>query len=302
MNRKSGLGRGLDALLPTRPGDAGIESRADQSQVAIDDIDPNPRQPRGSFDDDELQELARSIAELGVLQPLLVREASGGRYELIAGERRLRAARQAGLDRVPVMVVETDDRGSLERAIVENIHRANLNPIEEAAAYKQMIDDAGLTQEALGERLGRNRVTITNALRLLELPTNVQRLLMERRITAAHGKALMGLAGNPMLERIARRVDDEDLSVRETEELVRRYQSLSSDQRGARRGTSERPAEVAEAQRRLADHLQTRVRVEVGKRKGKVVLDFVSVEELNRLVAVITGETEGPDAARVTPQ
>ena len=296
MTRRSGLGRGLDALLPSGNGDS-LEQTGNLLEVRTDVIDPNPRQPRHDFDDDALADLASSIAQLGILQPLLVRPGTAGRYELIAGERRLRAARAAGVGLVPVVVVETDERGSLERALVENIHRSDLNPIEEAAAYRQLIDDGGLTQEALGERLGRNRVTITNALRLLDLPTSIQKLLVDGRVTAGHGRALLGLAGSPFQERMARRAADEGLSVRETEDLVRRYQAIAAPEASAATpGKLPPPASVTDAQRRLSDHLQTRVRVEVGKRKGRIVLDFVTIDELDRLMGLILGAAPGtPD-------
>lgn len=289
MSRRSGLGRGLDALLPPT-GEPGLERRGASATASVDNIAPNPRQPRDSFDEESLNELAVSIAELGVLQPVLVRPTGDG-YELIAGERRLRAARQAGLTEVPIVVVDTDERGSLERALVENVHRSDLNPIEEAAAYKQLMDEGGLTQEALGAKLGRNRVTISNALRLLELPLEVQRFLTTGKLTAGHGRALLALQGNPLQHRLARRAADESLSVREVEDLVRRYQAMSATSRT--RSGGERPAAAVEAQRRLADHLQTRVRVEMGKRKGKIVLDFVSLEELDRLLHIMTGAGEG---------
>ena len=203
MSRRGGLGRGLDALLPPTQ-DGGLERRGAAVTAPIDRIVPNPRQPRRAFDEAELAELTHSVTELGILQPLLVRETAAG-YELIAGERRLRAATAAGLSEVPVLVVETDERGSLERALVENIHRADLNPIEEAAAYKELMDEGGLTQEALGAKLGRSRVTVTNALRLLDLPLEVQGLLTAGRLTAGHGRALLGLQGNPLQPRLARR-------------------------------------------------------------------------------------------------
>ena len=294
MSRRSGLGRGLDALLPPSEG-PGLERRWSSATASIDRIAPNPRQPRSAFDDDALDELTASIVELGVLQPVLVRP-SGGDYELIAGERRLRAARRAGLSEVPIVVVDTDDRGSLERALVENVHRSDLNPIEEAAAYRQLMDEGGLTQEALGRKLGRNRVTIANALRLLDLPVEIQALLISGKLTAGHGRTLLALQGNPLQHRLARRTADEALSVREVEDLVRRYQAMSTSSPRAR-GTAERPAAAVEAQRRLADHLQTRVRVEMGKRKGKIVMDFVSLEELQRLLDIMTGAGEGSSAA-----
>lgn len=291
MTRRAGLGRGLDALLPAH------ETRSESTgarlnEVPLGAIAPNPRQPRQSFDDGAIGDLAESIRELGILQPLLVRALGDGRYELVAGERRLRASKLAGLERVPVMTVETDDRGSLERALVENLHREDLNPIEEAEGYRQLIDEANLTQEELGQRLGRSRVTITNALRLLSLPPLVQKLLVEGRISAAHGRALLGLQDNPFQQRLAQRVGAEGVSVRETEELVRRYQSMiPSSSRDGR--AQARPPIAAEAQRQLSEYLQTRVRVDVGKRKGRVVLDFVSTDELERLVRTITGDEPG---------
>ncbi|HET7482487.1 MAG TPA: ParB/RepB/Spo0J family partition protein [Actinomycetota bacterium] len=298
MTRQA-LGRGLDALLPTGPTE--VPSPAGQNalrEIPIEDIHANPRQPRRTFDEGSIAELAVSVAELGVLQPLLVRDTLGG-YELIAGERRLRAAGQAGLASVPAIVVETDERGALERALVENIHREDLNPIEEAAALRQLMDEGGLTQEALGERIGRNRVTIANSLRLLELPVPVQRFLAERRLTAAHGRALLALQGNPFLERLARRAADEGWSTRETEEHVRRYRAMSGLSPASSRSKPARPAIAVDTQRKLSDRLQTRVRVQVGERKGKIVIDFVSQEELARLTGLILGDA--PETQNVIP-
>ena len=286
MKRRSGLGRGLDALLPAESGD--LEARGSLEEATIDAIAPNPRQPRQTFDEEGIAELAASIGQLGVLQPLLVRRAGAG-YELIAGERRLRAAKLAGLERVPVVVVDTDERGSLERALVENIHRADLDPIEEAAAYKQLLEEAELTHEALAEKVGKNRVTITNTLRLLDLPTDVQRLLVERRLTAAHGRVLLGMQGNPMQMRLARRAAQDQMSVRETEELVRRYLSMTGTKPRGSAPDRAASASLLESQRRLADRLQTRVRVDAGKRKGRIVIDFVSNEELERITSLIVG-------------
>lgn len=286
-------------MLPAE--ESGLEARGALEQASVDAIEPNPRQPRQTFDEGGIDELAESMKQLGVLQPLLVRRPASGAYELIAGERRLRAAKRAGLDRVPVIVVDTDERGSLERALVENIHRTDLDPLEEAAAFKQLMEEGGLTHEALAQKVGKNRVTITNALRLLELPVDIQRYLVERKLSAAHGRVLVGLQGNPMQLRLARRAAQEQLSVRETEELVRRYQSLAGA--GPRRSTSEREttALLQETQRRLSDHLQTRVRVDAGKRKGRIVIDFVSSEELERIARVITGRDGGAPARTVGP-
>lgn len=292
--RRGGLGRGLDSLLPSAAGE-GLEAKGRLDEVDVDLIDPNPRQPRETFEDEALAELTASVRELGVLQPLLVRSMPTGRFELIAGERRFRASRAAGRTTVPVVVVETDERGSLQRALVENLHREDLNAIEEAAAYKQLIEDGGLTQEALGEKLGRTRGTISNALRLLELPVSVQRLVVEGKLSAGHGRALLGLDNPVLQERLARRVVAEELSVRKTEDVVRTYQGMTSTGGGARFERPERPAMVAEAQRALADRLQTRVRVDMGKRKGKIVVDFVSLEELERLLDVIVGAARPPE-------
>jgi len=301
VRRRGGLGRGLDALLPAD--ETGLEARGSLEQAAADSIAPNPRQPRRTFDDDGIRELADSIEQLGVLQPLLVRRTSSDAFELIAGERRLRAARLAGLDRVPVIVVETDERGSLERALVENIHRSDLDPVEEAAAFKQLMEEGGLTHEVLGQKIGKSRVSITNALRLLDLPTEIQRYLVERKLSAAHGRALLGLQGNPMQLRLAKRAAQEQLSVRETEELVRRYQSLvGGAPRNAGAGARESSALHRETQRRLADHLQTRVRVDAGKRKGRIVIDFVSEDELERIAAIITGADRGASPQVVRPE
>jgi ParB family transcriptional regulator, chromosome partitioning protein len=293
MPRRSGLGRGLDALLPSEAG--APEPRTGMVRLPVGSIRPNPRQPRTDFDDPALDELAASIERLGILQPLLVRRVDTS-YELVAGERRLRAAQRAGLAEVPVVVVEADERGSLERALVENLQREDLNPIEEAAAYRQLIDEGHLTHEDLAGRLGRNRVTITNSLRLLDLPIEIQRLLRDRRLSAGHGRELLGLQGNPFQLRLAVRAAQEGLSVREIDDLVRRYQSMSepTPEKG---GPAPRPPLVSEAQRALSNRLQTRVRVEMGKRKGKIVLDFVSLEELERLIKEIVGEPTAPRTA-----
>lgn len=290
MTRKSGLGRGLDALLPP----AGTEPAAGgPSRVSVEDIAPNPRQPRQSFDDAALAELAASIAALGMLQPLVVRPAPGGRWELIAGERRLRAAHSIGMSDVPVVVIDTDDTGALERALVENIHRADLNPIEEASALAQLLEDGGLTHEELSHRLGRSRAAITNTLRLLDLSLPLKQMLAEGRLSAGHARALLPLNDSPFQERLARRVSDEGISVRDAEDLVRRYLAMSAADSPGRPGgesTGSRPAQVIDAQRRLGDHLQTRVRVDMGARKGKIVVEFVSLDDLDRVVKAMLGD------------
>lgn len=287
---KRGLGRGLDALLPSTPAAPENEDGA-LRVVPVSAIVPNPRQPRREFDEATLDELAASVRMLGILQPLLVRDLGGGRYELVAGERRWRAAMKAELDEVPVLVVETDESGSLARAIVENVHRQDLNAVEEAAAFRQLIEEGGLTQEALGERIGKNRATIANALRLLDLPIGVQRAIAERKLTGAHGKALLALEGNVFLERLARRAAEERWSVRETEEQVKRYQSMAAGTGPGPRAGVPTSAVALEAQRRLADRLQTKVRVQLGQRKGKIVIDFVSLEELERISNLVVGQS-----------
>jgi ParB family chromosome partitioning protein len=298
VTRRTGLGRGLDALLPASDATGSVGAPR-LSEVPVESIDPNPRQPRRTWSRETLAELAESVEQLGVLQPLLVR-TSGDRFELIAGERRLRAARLAGLSRVPVVVVQTDAEGSLERALVENLHREDLNPIEEAAGYKQLLEEGGLTQETLAHRVRKKRTTIANALRLLELPVGIQRLMIDGRLTAGHGKALLGLTGNPFQERLATRVAHEGMSVRETEDLVRRYDVMAGrPANGSGPRSADRPALVSEAQRELAERLQTRVRVEVGRRKGKIVLDFVSLDELSRLMKIILGDQAGASTVRV---
>ena len=287
MNKRSGLGRGLDALLPPEVDRALSESPF--VDVDLKAVDPNPRQPRREFDDVSLKELAASIKQLGLLQPLVVR-ANGDRYELVAGERRLRALKIAGFETAPALVVETDESGSLARALVENLHRQDLNPIEEAAAYRQLIDDGGLTHEEAGMRVGKNRATITNALRLLELPVEIERLLIEERLSAGHGRALLGLQGSPFQKRLAQRAAHEGLSVRETEDLVRRYSSMVTTAGTTGSSEADLPPLAIEARRILAERLQTRVRVETSKRKGRIVIDFASLEELQRLLGVIAPE------------
>jgi ParB family chromosome partitioning protein len=293
MPRRSGLGRGLDALLPT-----GREiSLAEEAlpgglrEISVASVLPNPDQPRTNFDLATLQELADSIRELGVLQPLLVR-AIGDTYELIAGERRWRAAQLAGLETVPALLVETDRAGSLERALVENIQREDLNPLEEAAAYRQLLDEAGMTQDALAQRLGRSPQAISNVLRLLDLPVTLQRYVADGLLTEGHARALLGLEGNPLVERVAKSVITDGLSVRATEDLVRRYRERFG-QPAFRRGRPpiERSPVVVEAERRLNAHLQARVRIDVTKKKRRVVIEAVSDEDLQRITDAIVGST-----------
>ncbi|MBW3657109.1 MAG: ParB/RepB/Spo0J family partition protein [Actinobacteria bacterium] len=299
MNRKGGLGRGLAALIP--PGE---EHQATLTEVSLSAISPNPRQPRGVFDDDELEGLATSIRDMGVLQPIVVRPLGDERYELVAGERRLRASKLAGLTRIPAIVRHTEDADLLKEALVENIHRVQLNPLEEGAAYQQLLDDFGVTQEELAARLGKSRPAISNAMRLLSLPSPVQRKVAAGVISAGHAKALLSLDDRAEQERLADRIVAEGLSVRATEEIVR-LRTLDevdadvnsalggssrsgSSGRGARRRRLTAPS-LVELQDDLSDALMARVRITMGARKGKLAIEFGSIDDLERIVGVIAG-------------
>ncbi|MFA9443887.1 ParB/RepB/Spo0J family partition protein [Egicoccus sp. AB-alg6-2] len=293
MSRRGGLGRGLAALIP--PGEGDAESRATLAELALDHIVPNPRQPRDVFDEDELAGLATSIADMGVLQPLVVRPRSDGRYELVAGERRLRASRLAGLERVPAVVRHTEDADLLKEALVENIHRVQLNPLEEAAAYQQLLEDFGFTQEELAERLGRSRPAVSNALRLLTLPAQVQRRVAAGVLSAGHAKALLSIDDPTEMARVADRVVAEGLSVRATEELVRlRFLDEDVESRDTRRRSRRVVAPgLVELQDDLSDALRTRVKISMGPRSGRLQIEFGSVDDLERVVAVIARGLEG---------
>ena len=300
VTRKSGLGRGLDALLPASS-ELETSDQGSLRMVSIDAVVPNPDQPRHRFEEESLAELTASIRSVGILQPLLVRVTSD-RLSLVAGERRWRAAREAGLTEVPVLVVETDEQGALERALIENVQRANLNPIEEAAAYRQLLDEGGLTQEELADRLGRNRVSITQALGLLELPSGVQSYLIDGRLTAGHGRALLSLRGNPFQERMAQRAALEGLSVRETRDLADRYGAMTGGDSNRTKAVRSTSALAAEAQRTLSERLGTRVKVDAGKRKGKIVIEYSDEEDLGRLLGILSAGSAGQEARVVTPE
>jgi ParB family chromosome partitioning protein len=282
---RGGLGRGLAALLDT--------SAASYREIPLDEIAPNPRQPRTEFDDQALDALAASIRSVGLLQPVIVRPREGGGYELVVGERRWRAARRAGLERIPAVVRDADDLALLRDALVENLHREDLNPLEEAAAYQQLLEDVGLTHEELAERVGRSRAVITNALRLLGLAPGVQRRIAAGSLTAAHGRALAGLADHEAQERVAERIVAQNLSVRETESLVRRLAAGGARlTRRAARSRGEAPPGVLEIERRLSDMLDTRVRVEAGRRRGRIVVEFAGLEDLERIWRIIARERD----------
>lgn len=293
MNRPSGLGRGLAALIPTAataPDDAPVVVR----EVPIDEIDRNPRQPRSVFDVDDLEQLAASISTVGLLQPIVVREAAGG-WELVAGERRLRAARLAGLTTIPALVRATEDDELLTEALVENVHRVQLNPIEEASAYAQLLDDFGISKEELARRLGRSRPTISNLLRLLTLPESVQRRVAAGVLSAGHAKALASVPTAEGQVRLADRIVREQLSVRATEELA----SLAAEEeargddpaRRQHRAEPTRPLElpgVHELAETLTQALAAPVTIRVGQRRGRVIIGFDTADELDRLVDVIS--------------
>jgi ParB family chromosome partitioning protein len=263
------------------------------AELPVDSIRPNPRQPRTVFDADELAELVESIREVGVLQPVVVREVDGG-FELIMGERRLRASAQAGLATIPAIVRDTQDGNLLRDALLENLHRAQLNPLEEAAAYQQMLDDFGCTQEELATRIHRSRPQISNTLRLLKLPGGVQRRVAAGVLSAGHARALLGLNDGAAIERLAQRIVAEGLSVRAVEEIV----TLGGDGSVAvARQTGPRPgahnAAVDELAGRLSDRFETRVKVALGKSRGRLTVEFASVQDLNRILAVLAPEDPG---------
>lgn len=278
---RGGLGRGLGALIP-----AGARTLI---EIPTSEISPSDQQPRRHFSEEALEGLSASIRKLGLLQPVVVRRTAGERYELVMGERRWRAAQRAGLSSIPAIIIETDDRGALERALVENLHRQDLNAIEEAAALKQLLEEAGLTHEQLAERLGLSRPSVSNSLRLLELPDAVQKLVIDGRLTAGHARALLGLSGHPLLERIAQKVAGANLSVRQTEELVRRQAAQMPESQGGQAAQKRRgSAALSEYSERLSDLLGTRVQVTKGRGKGKIVIEFASMEDLDRVTGMIS--------------
>ena len=262
----------------------------------------NPRQPREVFDQEEIDQLATSLLDVGVLQPLVVRPLEDDRYELVAGERRLRAAIAAGLPTVPAIVRATEDADLLKEALVENIHRVQLNPLEEAAAYQQLLDDFGVTQEELAARLGRSRPTISNTIRLLSLPAPVQRRIAAGVITAGHAKALLSLASGATQQRLADRIVAEGLSVRATEEAARLLQDEETTETsgGGRSGGGGRQRlqvpGLVELQDDLSDALEARVRISMGAKKGKLTVEFLSVDDLERIVGVIADGLGAPAA------
>ncbi|HEY3844060.1 MAG TPA: ParB/RepB/Spo0J family partition protein [Acidimicrobiales bacterium] len=316
MARRSGLGKGLSALIPS---EAMGESDSLLRTVPISHIKPNAFQPRSHFDEESMSALAASIREVGLLQPVLVREVEGEdeSYELIAGERRWRAARRAGLQTIPVLVQVANDVASLEQALVENLHREDLNALEEAAAYQQLIDEFGLTHEQVATRMGKGRATVTNTLRLLQLPAGAQRALAERTISAGHARALLGTPDRALQDKLVEQIVVEGLTVRAVEELVRGGATVTdlrvvppppevegeapgqSNTSGSTGGGAARPAAgprklpepgVLELEDLLSTYLNTRVKVDIQNRRGRLVVEFATLEDLERIYRAMVGD------------
>lgn len=289
MARHSGLGRGLGALIPVETGPGRTSALRD---VPVTSVSPNSHQPRRHIDEESLASLAASIRELGLLQPILVRPVGDEEYELIAGERRWRAARRAGLQTVPALVQEADDKTSLERALVENLHRQDLNPLEEAAAFQQLIEEFGLTHEDVALRVGKSRAAVSNLLRLFQLPPTVQRAVSEGQLSAGHARALLGTPDRRFQEALARRAVSEGLSVRAVEDAVRTRATRVQPSAGP---TRLRPPGFVELEELLAAHLDTKVKVEMTANRGRVIIDFADLEDLERVYLAMS--SGGGDAA-----
>jgi ParB family transcriptional regulator, chromosome partitioning protein len=288
VTRKGGLGKGLGALIP--PGAAEGLGAGGYQELPVSTIRANRYQPREHFGEEQLSALADSIREVGVLQPVLVRPADDG-YGLIAGERRWRAARRAGLQAIPALIRTTDDASALEHALVENVHRADLNALEEAAAYQQLIEDFGLTHEQVAARVGRSRVAITNTLRLLQLPPAIQKMIQEDTVKGGHARALLGTPDRAFQEQLARRVVNEGLSVRAVEDAVRAHTGDAKRAPSAAPGQL-RPPGLLELEELLGDYLETRVKITVGGKQGKITVDFADLADLERLYRVVTGDRQ----------
>jgi ParB family chromosome partitioning protein len=286
--RKGGLGKGLGALIP--PGAAEGLGAGGYQELPVSTIRPNRYQPREHFGEEQLSALADSIREVGVLQPVLVRPADDG-YELIAGERRWRAARRAGLQAIPALIKTTDDASALEHALVENVHRADLNALEEAAAYQQLIEDFGLTHEQVAARVGRSRVAITNTLRLLQLPPAIQKMIQDDTLKGGHARALLGTPDRAFQEQLARRVVNEGLSVRAVEDSVRAHVGDAKRAPSTAPGQL-RPPGLLELEELLGDYLETRVKITVGGKQGRITVDFADLADLERLYRVVTGDRQ----------
>ena len=316
MARRSGLGKGLGALIP---GDTAEVADGVLREVPIGSITPNTFQPRDHFDEEQIASLAASISELGVLQPILVRPLGdeGDSFELIAGERRWRAARRAGLATIPVLVrASTSDQSSLEQALVENLHRADLNALEEAAAYQQLIDEFQLTHDDVATRVGKGRASVTNTLRLLQLPAGVQRAIADGELTAGHGRALLGTPDRALQEALAATVVAQGLSVRATEELVRSGglseeadPAVAVDPPGSPTATTRTPEPrrtgprplpppgIVELEDLLSTHLETRVKVDLSAKRGRLMVEFATLEDLERIYRQMLGAQRSTESS-----
>jgi ParB family chromosome partitioning protein len=285
MVRRGGLGTNLDALIPTSLTVEGQEV-GQQNEVDINSISPNPRQPRTHFDPAALEELIASIKEIGILQPPVVRQVKPGVYELIMGERRFRAAKAAGLKTIPVIIRQTPDNELLREALIENIHRSQLNALEEAAAYSQLLTDFNCTHDELAIKLGRSRPLISNTIRLMNLPTSVQQKLISGQITAGHARALLGLNNPAAIEKLANQITTEGLSVRATEQIIA---SGSTKQPGAKKlkTVKSASAELQEIAERIGDVLDTRVTIQGSVKKGTIVIEFAGAEDFKRITKAL---------------
>jgi ParB family chromosome partitioning protein len=285
MARRGGLGTNLDALIPTSL-TVGDKEVGQQNEVAISAISPNPRQPRTHFDPVALNELIASIKEIGILQPPVVRQTSPGKYELIMGERRFRAAKAAGLTSIPVIIRQTPDNELLREALIENIHRSQLNALEEAAAYSQLLTDFNCTHDELAQKLGRSRPLISNTIRLMNLPTSVQQKLASGVLSASHARALLGLGDASAIEKLAARIVSEGLSVRATEEIISSGAPKGQSTKKPKQTKSASP-ELQEIAERIGDALDTRVSIQGSAKKGTIVIEFAGAEDLKRITKAL---------------
>ncbi|MWV48185.1 ParB/RepB/Spo0J family partition protein [Rathayibacter sp. VKM Ac-2803] len=314
--KRTGLGRGIGALIPTgddtraRPVDVFFPDQnagttesdallevpgARLARLPLDEIVPNAAQPRSVFDQDDLAELIHSISEYGVLQPIVVRPIQGrdgAKYELVMGERRFRASKAAGLSTIPAVVKDTADENMLRDALLENLHRAELNPLEEASAYQQLLSDFGITQEALATRLGRSRPQISNTLRLLRLPADVQARVAAGVLSAGHARAVLSLEDVEAMRRLADKIVNEDLSVRAAEAAAAQMKAPRASKREPAEEQGGHAGHLSSVADHLGDRLNTRVKVTLGARKGQMVIDFASIQDLNRILSEIGEPTE----------
>jgi ParB family chromosome partitioning protein len=285
MARRGGLGTNLDALIPTSL-TVGDKEVGQQNEVTISAISPNPRQPRTHFDPVALDELIASIKEIGILQPPVVRQTTPGKYELIMGERRFRAAKAAGLKTIPVIIRQTPDNELLREALIENIHRSQLNALEEAAAYSQLLTDFNCTHDELAQKLGRSRPLISNTIRLMNLPTSVQQKLASGVLSAGHARALLGLSDASAIEKLASRIVTEGLSVRATEEIISSGAPKGQSAKKPKQTKSASP-ELQEIAERIGDALDTRVSIQGSAKKGTIVIEFAGAEDLKRITKAL---------------